>query len=282
MKPDWLKIERHSSAEYSRVKRMIEQHALNTICTSGKCPNQFECWNRGTATFMILGDRCTRNCRFCATPTGKGFAPDPHEPEMLADAIERLKVKYAVITSVTRDDLPDQGAGHWSECIAAVRNRCHDTKIEILLPDFNGNENLLDTVIASRPDVISHNLETVERLTPLVRSRATYRQSLRVLRHMAQSGLLTKTGIMVGLGETEPEVAQTLQDAYQAGCRSITIGQYLQPSKNNLPVAEYVHPGVFAKYRKMACDTGFSHAVCGPLVRSSYHAEEFLIKPVNN
>lgn len=274
MKPSWLKIERRSNEQYSRVKQTIEQHGLHTICSSGRCPNQFECWNCGTATFMILGEHCTRACRFCATLTGKNTPPDPDEPRKLAESIRLMGVRHAVVTSVTRDDLPDQGAGHWVRCIEAVRQLNPDTTIEVLIPDFNGNTALLDMIIGARPEVLGHNIETVERLTPIVRSRATYRQSLAVLAYLAKSGILTKTGLMVGLGETAQEVAQTLQDAYKAGCRSITIGQYLQPGKQQLPVAEYVHPDVFEQYRRLALETGFKYAVSGPLVRSSYHAEK--------
>ncbi len=282
MKPEWLKIQRRTSEQYSRVKHMIEQHALNTICSSGKCPNQFECWNRGTATFMILGNICTRNCKFCATITGKPLPPDSNEPQRIAESVAKLNLRHAVITSVTRDDLPDQGAQQWCDCIKAIREINPKTTIEVLTPDFNGDKALIDKIVSAQPDIISHNLETVERLTPLTRSRATYRMSLRVLTMMSESGIPTKTGIMVGLGEFEDEVAQTLHDAYQAGCRIITIGQYLQPTKSNLPVAEYVHPSIFAHYHHIAREIGFEHAVCGPLVRSSYHAEETIAHNAKN
>ncbi len=274
MKPEWLKIKRRSSDEYSQVKRTIEQHGLNTICSSGRCPNQFECWSCGTATFMILGEYCTRSCRFCATKVGKGGFIDNDEPRKLAESIRLMGVRHAVITAVTRDDLIDQGASHWVECINKVKEINPTTTIEVLIPDFNGDTQLIDLIISTHPDVIGHNIETVERLTPLVRSRATYHQSLKVLSHIASSTILTKTGLMVGLGETPQEVAQTLQDCYQAGCRSVTIGQYLQPDKQHLQVAEYIHPDTFAMYREQAIAIGYKYAVSGPLVRSSYHAEK--------
>ena len=268
IKPSWLKIQRVSSGHYAEVHRLVEQNGLHTICQSGRCPNQCECWGRGTATFMILGDVCTRACRFCATTTGHPLPPDANEPKALAESVAFMQLKHAVITSVTRDDLPDEGAAHWKACIEAIRQRCPKTSIEVLIPDMHARKELIDLVASGQPDVISHNLETVK-----VRSKATYSMSLNALELMSRNGLTTKTGIMVGLGERPEEVAQLMDDALQAGCSSITIGQYLQPSRRHLPVAEYVRPEQFATYRQWAMEKGFRHCESAPLVRSSYHAE---------
>ncbi len=272
-KPAWLKISRQNTEQFARMHELVEHHNLHTICSSGRCPNQSECWSRGTATFMILGDVCTRGCRFCNTKTGVPLPPDVDEPSKLAESIRIMQLKHAVITSVTRDDLPDGGAQHWGECVRRIREVNPETTIEVLIPDFEGCQADIATALAFRPDVVAHNLETVERLTPLVRAKATYRRSLEVLRYVASLGFRTKTGIMVGLGETSDEVSALMDDALEAGCSVITIGQYLQPSKQNVPVVEYVTPEQFAAYRDMALAKGFKFAESAPLVRSSYHAE---------
>lgn len=272
-KPAWLKISRQNTELFARMHELVEHHNLHTICSSGRCPNQSECWSRGTATFMILGDVCTRGCRFCNTKTGVPLPPDVDEPSKLAESIRIMQLKHAVITSVTRDDLPDGGAQHWGECVRRIREVNPETTIEVLIPDFEGRQADIATALAFRPDVVAHNLETVERLTPLVRAKATYRRSLEVLRYVASLGFRTKTGIMVGLGETSDEVSALMDDALEAGCSVITIGQYLQPSKQNVPVVEYVTPEQFAAYRDMALAKGFKFAESAPLVRSSYHAE---------
>lgn len=272
-KPAWLKISRQNTEQFARMHELVEHHNLHTICSSGRCPNQSECWSRGTATFMILGDVCTRGCRFCNTKTGVPLPPDVDEPSKLAESIRIMQLKHAVITSVTRDDLPDGGAQHWGECVRHIREVNPETTIEVLIPDFEGRQADIATALAFRPDVVAHNLETVERLTPLVRAKATYRRSLEVLRYVASLGFRTKTGIMVGLGETSDEVSALMDDALEAGCCVITIGQYLQPSKQNVPVVEYVTPEQFAAYRDMALAKGFKFAESAPLVRSSYHAE---------
>lgn len=272
-KPAWLKISRQNTEQFARMHELVEHHNLHTICSSGRCPNQSECWSRGTATFMILGDVCTRGCRFCNTKTGVPLPPDVDEPSKLAESIRIMQLKHAVITSVTRDDLPDGGAQHWGECVRRIREVNPETTIEVLIPDFEGRQADIDTALAFRPDVVAHNLETVERLTPQVRAKATYRRSLEVLRYVASLGFRTKTGIMVGLGETSDEVSALMDDALEAGCSVITIGQYLQPSKQNVPVVEYVTPEQFAAYRDMALAKGFKFAESAPLVRSSYHAE---------
>lgn len=280
-KPDWLKIRLHRSADYADVRHIVEEHGLHTICSSGRCPNQSECWSRRTATFMILGEVCTRGCRFCATRTGHPLPPDPDEPRRVAESVALMKLKYAVITSVTRDDLPDGGAHHWAATVEAIRSGNPDTAIELLIPDLDARPELLATVVASRPDIIGHNIETVERLTPAVRSRAKYRTSLSTLRLLAEQGATTKSGLMVGLGETEEEVLQTLRDLRGAGVKIVTIGQYLRPTLEHYPVAAYVAPEQFERYRQQALAMGFSYCASAPLVRSSYLAEEAL-KSVEN
>lgn len=275
-KPDWLKIRLHRTAGFAEVSRIVEQHKLHTICSSGRCPNQAECWSRRTATFMILGEICTRGCRFCATRTGRPLPPDADEPREVAESIALMGLKYAVITSVTRDDLPDGGAAHWAATVEAVRARTPETAIELLIPDLDARPELLDVVIASKPDIIGHNIETVERLTPEVRSRARYRTSLETLRYMAGRGVVTKSGIMVGLGESEEEVLRTLGDLREAGVRIVTLGQYLRPTLAHYPVAEYVTPDKFRWYREQALGMGFDYCASAPRVRSSYLAEEAL------
>lgn len=275
-KPGWLKIRLHRTDEYAQVRHIVEKHGLHTICSSGRCPNQAECWSRRTATFMILGDICTRNCRFCATQTGRPLAIDPEEPEHIARSIALMNLRYVVVTSVTRDDLPDGGARHWAATVEAIRAANPDTVIELLIPDFDANPDLLDVVVASKPDVIGHNLETVERLTPSVRSKARYRTSLETLRYLHNRGVVTKSGLMVGLGESEEEVLQAMDDLREAGVEIVTFGQYLRPTLAHYPVSEYVAPEKFDRYRQQALEKGFSYCASAPLVRSSYLAEEAL------
>ena len=275
-KPDWLKIRLHRTAEYAEVRHIVEQHNLHTICSSGKCPNQAECWSRRTATFMILGDICTRGCRFCATQTGRPLAPDPKEPMQVAESVRLMQLRYVVLTSVTRDDLDDGGARHWAATVEAIRQESPDAAIELLIPDLDAKHDLLDIVLASKADIVGHNIETVERLTPEVRSRAKYRTSLETLRYMSSSGAVTKSGIMVGLGETDDEVIQTLHDLREAGVRIVTLGQYLRPSLEHYPVAAYITPEKFDWYRQKALEMGFDYCASAPLVRSSYLAEEAL------
>ena len=275
-KPGWLKIRLRQTPEWAEVHNIVEKHGLHTICSSGRCPNQAECWSRRTATFMILGDICTRGCRFCATRTGRPEAPDADEPRKVAESVALMKLRYVVVTSVTRDDLPDGGAAHWAATVEAIRSQNPDAVIELLIPDLDARPDLLDTVIASKPDIIGHNIETVERLTPLVRSRARYRTSLETLRYMSSRGVVTKSGLMVGLGESDEEVLQTLHDLREAGVRIVTLGQYLRPTLEHYPVAAYISPEKFEWYRLQALDMGFSYCASAPLVRSSYMAEEAL------
>lgn len=273
-KPQWLKIKLHNTQGYAEVASLVKQHDLHTICSSGRCPNISECWSRGTATFMILGDICTRKCRFCATASGRPLPIDKNEPIKVARSIRVMKLRHAVITSVDRDDLPDGGASHWVETINAIRKECPEVVIEVLIPDFDGRTELLDQIINTSVDIIGHNMETVEQITPLVRSRAKYRTSLDVLRHISGSGKSAKSGIMVGLGETKEQVVQTLKDMAEAGVRRATIGQYLQPTADHYPVSEYVHPDTFAYYKEVAKELGYTHIESAPMVRSSYMAEE--------
>jgi len=273
-KPDWLKIKIPSGKEYVQVKEIVNRHKLHTICTSGLCPNMAECWGRGTATFMILGDICTRSCKFCATKTGKPDLVDIDEPKNLAESVRLMKLKHCVITSVDRDDLPDGGAAHWAETIRQVKLINPETTIEALIPDFLGKSDLIQLVIDAKPEVISHNLETVRRLTPQVRSAAKYDRSLEVIRQIAASGLTAKSGIMAGLGETDAEVLQTMDDLLAVGCHVMTIGQYLQPTKQHLSVAEYIHPDKFAEWKEIGLKKGFRFVESTPLVRSSYQAEK--------
>ncbi len=273
-KPDWLKIKLDTSANFSETDKIVKEHNLHTICSSGKCPNKAECWNRGTATFMILGDTCTRACKFCATKTGKPLPPDPTEPRRVAASIKLMKLKHSVITSVTRDDLPDQGATHWAEVIRICKEVNPLVTVEVLIPDFDGKKELIQIVADSKPDIIAHNIETVSRLTPLVRSKASYNTSLQTIQIISETGIKAKSGLMVGLGETEQEVTETLKDLYNHGCRIVTIGQYLQPSKAHLEVEEYIHPEQFEKFKIIALEIGFEYVESAPLVRSSYMAEK--------
>lgn len=276
-KPDWLKIKLEAGGNYPKVKKVVEMNKLHTICSSGKCPNIGKCWNMGTATFMILGDICTRSCKFCATKTGKPLPPEPQEPERIADSVHLMQLKHCVITSVDRDDLPDKGAQFWADTIIAIRKKNPETIIEVLTPDFDGVEQYLNIVFNAKPDIFSHNIETVKRLSSQVRSRAKYELSLDVLRQSAAKGLITKSGIMVGLGETEEEVISTMKDMKNVGCQMLTIGQYLQPTHDNLPVKEYITPEQFDKYKRIGLELGFGNVESAPLVRSSYMAERSFV-----
>jgi len=269
-------MKRASGENYSRVKRLIGENHLHTICSSGNCPNIGECWNAGTATFMILGDICTRACKFCSTQTGKPLPPDNEEPLRLAESIRKLRLRHCVITSVDRDDLPDGGSEFWADTVRFIKKINPGTTIETLIPDFDGKPENIQRVINSGPDVISHNIETVRRLTPLFRTKAQYDTSLSVLRYISESGKRTKSGFMVGLGENYDEVKVTMNDLFNSGCRILTVGQYLQPTMNHLKAVSFVTPEKFEEYRKMANDEGFEIVECHPLVRSSFHAEKHI------
>lgn len=273
-KPEWLKVRLRRDEQYHATAAIMQKHGLNTICVSGKCPNIKECWMAGTATFMILGDICTRACKFCNTKTGRPLPPDPEEPQRVAQAAHKMHLKHVVVTSVDRDDLPDLGATHWVATIQALRKVLPHSTLEVLIPDFQGKNEWLDLIIEARPDIVGHNVETVRRLTSLVRSRARYDISLAVLQRISTSGLTAKSGLMLGLGETREEVLETLRDLKQAGCSIVTIGQYLRPTPAHYPVAEYVRPEVFEEWKQVALELGFAAVESGPLVRSSYHAAE--------
>lgn len=275
-KPEWLKTSIAANERYAETKRIVDSHRLHTICSSGRCPNLGECWGRGTATFLIGGNICTRNCKFCNIQTGKPAPLDPDEPAHVAESIALMKLSHAVITSVDRDDLPDLGAAHWVQTVKAIRERNPHTTIEVLVPDFRGNEELLAQVIKTRPDIMGHNMETVRRISSLVRSSARYDTSLKVIGQIARSGITSKSGIMVGLGETPQEVEELMDDLRQAGCDILTIGQYLQPTRNHYPVTEYITPEQFARYKETGLKKGFKQVESGPLIRSSYHAEQAL------
>ncbi len=272
--PSWLRMERASGGTYAKVKNLVQKNGLHTICTSGNCPNIGECWNAGTATFMILGDICTRSCKFCSVTTGKPLPVDRNEPGKLARSIRIMQLKHCVITSVDRDDLEDGGAGFWAETIRTVKRVNPGITMETLIPDFNGKEEDIRKVIDAGPEVISHNLETVRRLTPEIRNKNMYDRSLGVLKYIAQQGVITKSGIMLGLGETEKEVLETMDDLLIAGCRVMTIGQYLAPTLHHHPVREYIPPEQFDKLKKIGLEKGFRFVESSPLVRSSYHAEK--------
>ncbi len=272
-KPDWLKIKLPRGQKAMHVVGLLNEHCLHTICTSGMCPNRGECWGNGTATFMIGGSICTRNCRFCNVTTGRPLPLDRKEIDDIVSSVRDLGLRHVVITSVDRDDLSDLGAAHWAEMIRTLKDRCPGVTMEVLIPDFQGRHDLVDMVINERPDVISHNLETVRRLTPEVRCSATYDRSLGVIRHIAESGIRSKSGIMLGLGETFNEVLQTMDDLLECGCEVMTIGQYLQPTENHYPVQEYIHPDIFTEYGEIGLRKGFKFIESAPLVRSSYHAE---------
>lgn len=275
-KPEWLKISLRSTADTAEVEHIVEGRCLHTICSSGMCPNKAECWSRRTATFMILGDICTRNCRFCATATGRPLPPDEEEPQKVAESVRLMGLKHVVVTSVTRDDLDDHGAAIWARTVEAIRREVPDATIELLISDMDARPELIDVVLASRPDIVGHNIETVERLTPEVRSRAKYRTSLQTLKHIADSGAVAKSGLMVGLGESEEEVLTTLRDLREAGVKIVTLGQYLQPTKEHYPVRAYITPQKFEEYRLKALEMGFAYCASAPLVRSSYLADAAL------
>jgi len=276
-KPDWLRVKLPIGESYKHVRSLVDTHKLHTICESGNCPNMGECWGEGTATFMILGNVCTRSCGFCAVATGRPEAVDWNEPQRVAEAIYLMKVKHAVITSVDRDELQDGGSIIWYNTIKAVKALNPATTLETLIPDFKGERENIQRVINAAPEVVSHNIETVERLTKQVRIQAKYWRSMEVIRILKQGGMRTKSGIMLGLGEKKEEVIQTLQDLANAGCDVVTIGQYLQPTKKHLPVQRFVHPNEFAELREIGYELGLDYVESGPLVRSSYHSEKHVI-----
>lgn len=277
MKPDWLKVKFTVNDDFRDLQTIMRDHHLHTVCQSARCPNQSDCWQRRTATLMILGNTCTRNCRFCAVESGKPASVDLQEPAKVGQAVKLMGLKYAVITSVTRDDLSDGGAAVWAETIREIRRQNPDCKIEVLIPDFRGEINALEMVLNAQPDVLGHNLETVPALYPAARPQADYQQSLRMITESKKRGSVTKTGIMVGLGETREQVVELMQDALAAGCDILTIGQYLQPTKNHLPVMQYVTPDEFKSYEITGLKLGFRAVFSGPLVRSSLHAEEIAL-----
>jgi lipoic acid synthetase len=272
-KPEWLRVKMPFGKKSVQVVGMINEKCSHTICENALCPNRAECWGNGTATFLIGGNICTRSCRFCNVATGKPLPLEEKEIDDIANMVKDLNLKHVVITSVDRDDLPDCGAGHWAKVIRRLREVCPQVTMEVLIPDFKGRLDLLDLVIAERPDIISHNMETVRRLTPEVRCFATYDTSLKVIEHIAKSGIRSKSGIMLGLGETREEVLQTMDDLRAVGCEVMTIGQYLQPTAEHYPVHDYIHPDIFAEYGRIGREKGFRHIESAPLVRSSYHAE---------
>ena len=275
-RPDWLKVRLPSGEGYTNTKSIVKEHDLNTVCEDARCPNMAECWGNGTATFMILGDICTRSCGFCNVKTGRPTELDLDEPRRVAEAISKMGVKYAVITSVNRDELSDGGAELFAETIYRIKQESPETKVEVLIPDFKGDEEALKIVLRANPDVLNHNIETVPRLYGTVRPQADYRQSLELIRRAARQGAVTKSGMMVGLGERPDEVLRVLDDLKEHGCRIATIGQYLQPSKKHLPVERFVHPLEFAEFKAYGIVLGFDAVESGPLVRSSYHAEKAL------
>jgi lipoic acid synthetase len=275
-KPDWLRVKLPTGKEFAKVSEIVSTHKLHTICDSGSCPNKGECWGAGTATFMILGNICTRSCGFCNVATGKPKAVDLQEPERVANSVKLMNVKHCVITSVDRDDLQDGGAGIWVETIKAIRRASPVTKFETLIPDFQGKWENLQMIIDVKPDIVSHNLETVRRLTKEVRIQAKYDRSLEVLKRLKEAELKTKSGIMLGLGETEEEIIETMDDLRSVNCDVLTIGQYLQPSPKHLPVKEFIKPEIFVNYKTIGLEKGFRIVESGPLVRSSYHAERHI------
>jgi len=275
-KPKWLRRQLPTGPEYEKVKGMISDDRLHTVCQEAKCPNMWECFSQQTATFLIMGSRCTRNCGFCSVRHGPLEPPDPAEPDRVAEVAHQMGLKYVVITSVTRDDVPDGGASLFARTITEIRRKMTDACVEVLIPDFQGNRDALHMVLDAGPDVLNHNIETVPRLYPRVRPQAEYRRSLDIIQwaHAYDPTLPTKSGLMLGLGEEEAEVENTLQDLQTAGCQILTLGQYLQPSKNHLPVERYIPPDEFEAWRKTAIKIGFTEVASGPFVRSSYHAKE--------
>lgn len=276
-KPDWLRVKLPIGESYKQVRHVVEHHKLHTICESGNCPNMGECWGEGTATFMILGNTCTRSCGFCAVATGKPAPVDWDEPQRVAEAILLMKVKHAVVTSVDRDELPEGGSTIWYNTIKAIKTLSPTTTLETLIPDFKGIPADIARIIEAAPEVVSHNIETVERLTRQVRIQAKYWRSMEVIRLLKGGGMRTKSGIMLGLGETKNEVIQSLQDLKDNGCDVVTLGQYLQPTKDHLPVIRFVHPDEFAEYKDIGYQIGLDYVESGPLVRSSYHSEKHVI-----
>jgi lipoic acid synthetase len=276
-KPDWIRVRLPSNPVFFSTKALVSDLKLHTVCEEAQCPNRWECWSQGTATFMIAGDRCTRACGFCAVTTAKPFPLEADEPQRVAEAVRRMRLKHVVVTAVARDDLKDGGAEHFARTIRAIREVGPEINIEVLTPDFHAKDECLEMVIEAGPQVFNHNLETVERLTPVVRSRAKYRRSLEVLARVKQlaPGMVTKSGLMLGLGETEPELFQTMDDLREAGVQVLTLGQYLRPSPQHLPVVEYIHPEAFERHKALAYAKGFDFVTSGPLVRSSYHAADF-------
>ncbi|MGI6777376.1 MAG: lipoyl synthase [Acetivibrionales bacterium] len=276
VKPEWLKIKSQNSEELNAVEGILKKLSLNTVCDEANCPNRMECFSRKTATFMILGSICTRNCTFCNVNKQKPTPVDKEEPQHVAQAVKELQLKHVVITSVTRDDLPDGGAGHFADVIKEVRKLNNNIKIEVLIPDFKGNRNSLEKVVEAKADIINHNVETVPRLYPEVRPMAVYRRSLELIRNVKSmdGSIYTKSGIMLGLGEKEEEVIEVFRDLRDARCDFLTVGQYLAPSKKHHPVIEYIHPDKFEEYKKIGLDMGFKYVASGPLVRSSYQAEK--------
>ena len=277
-RPEWLRFKLPTSGTFSHTRALLDELKLHTVCESAKCPNHWECWDKGTATFMIAGDRCTRACGFCAVSTAKPLALEADEPQRVAEATSRMKLRHVVVTAVARDDLQDGGADHFRQTIEAVRKLNPKTIIEVLVPDFNDNDAAIENVLSANPHIFNHNLETVRRLTPEVRHRATYDRSLAVLGKAKQkrgNSIRTKSGLMLGLGEREEEVLVALEDLRRANCDILTLGQYLQPTLKHLPVVEFVTPEQFAAYGNVARELGFVHVASGPMVRSSYHADEF-------
>jgi lipoyl synthase len=277
-KPNWLRVKLPIGESYKHVRNLVDTHKLHTICESGNCPNMGECWGAGTATFMILGNICTRSCGFCAVATGRPESVDWNEPQRVAEAIHLMKIKHAVITSVDRDELKDGGSTIWYNTIKAVKALNPDTTLETLIPDFKGEEENIQRIIDAAPEVVSHNIETVERLTKQVRIQAKYRRSIDVLRILKQNGMRTKSGIMLGLGESKDEVVETLTHLAEANVDVVTIGQYLQPTQKHLSVQRFVHPDEFAEFREIGYELGLDYVESGPLVRSSYHSEKHVFK----
>jgi lipoic acid synthetase len=277
--PDWIRVRLPTDARFSRTNHLIQDLRLHTVCESAKCPNIFECWSRGTATFMIAGDRCTRSCGFCAVSTAKPLPLEADEPQRVAEAVRRMQLRHVVITAVARDDIEDGGSEHFFQTICAIRNACGDIVIEVLVPDFNGSRDAIARVLQARPHIFNHNIETVRRLTPTVRWRATYERSLEVLEAAKEicPEVLTKSGIMLGLGETDDEILETFRDLRAVNCEILTVGQYLQPTPRHLPVQFFVSPEQFAAWKIVAESFGFQHVASGPLVRSSYHADEVAV-----
>jgi lipoyl synthase len=275
-KPEWLRVKLPTGEGYLKVRSIVSKHKLHTICESGNCPNMGECWGAGTATFMILGNICTRSCGFCAVATGKPLPADWDEPQRVAESVKLMGVKHCVITSVDRDDLRDGGSFIWAETIKAIREVSPETRFECLIPDFAGKWENLQRIIDAKPDIVSHNIETVRRLTAQVRIQAKYDRSLGVLKRLHDAGMKTKSGVMLGLGETEEEIRETIDDLSNVSCDVLTLGQYLQPTPKHLPVARFVHPDEFAAHRAYALTKGFRFVESGPLVRSSYHAEKHI------